>query len=289
MRTIEKILVMLHADPAEDLALARGKQLAQSLGAELQLLLCDPREEHAEYLDGLLTTLRGEGFRVQGEQVQGQPQHAYAAILAAHQLHACDLVIKQHYRSPLLSQLFRLADDWQLSRELPTPLLLVKTARPWTDSIVLAAMDIDHQDQEHRALQGNIIDYTADLCRLFHAELHVVCAYTAPPLADPDIHIEQAIAQHCHDQCQWFQREYALAERHLHIAEGPAKSLIPRVAREQGAALTVLGTVARRGLGGMLVGNTAETVLERLDSDVLILKPHELPAKRVEPSGQRAA
>lgn len=289
MRTIEKILVMLHADSAEDLALARGKQLAQALDAELQLLLCDPREEHAEYLDGLLTTLRGEGFRVQGEQAQGLPQHACATILAAHQRHACDLVIKQHHRSPLLSQLFRLPDDWQLSRELPTPLLLVKTARPWTSNIVLAAMDVDHQDPEHRALQGNIIDYSADLCCLFHAELHVVSAYTAPILADPAIHIEQAIAQHCHDQCEWFQHEYELAERRLHISEGPAKSLIPRVASEQGAALTVLGTVARRGLGGMLIGNTAEAVLDRLHSDVLILKPHELPAKRVESSGQRAA
>ena len=268
MRTIEKIL------------------LAQTLGAELQLLLCDPHEGHTEYLEGLLAKLRREGFRVQGEQVKGQPHHACSAILAAHQRHACDLVIKQHHPDSTLSQLFTLPDDWQLSRELPTPLLLVKTPRCWEGGTVLATMDVDHLDQEHRALQGNVMDYTAELCRLFQAELHVVSAYSAPalPLADPAIGIDQAIAQHCHDQ-----HEYELAERHLHIGEGPAKTLIPRVANEQGAVLTVVGTIGRSGLGGILVGNTAETVLDRLNSDVLILKPHELPVKRVEPSGHRAA
>ncbi|TWC33565.1 nucleotide-binding universal stress UspA family protein [Pseudomonas sp. SJZ079] len=289
MRTIEKILVMLHVDPAEDLALARGKQLAQTLGAELQLLLCDPHEGHTQYLEGLLTTLRSEGFRVQGEQVKGQSHHACAAILAAHQRHACDLVIKQHHPDSTLTQLFTLPDDWQLSRELPTPLLLVKTPRAWAGNTVLAAMDVDHQDSEHQALQGHVIDYTAELCRLFQAELHVVSAYAAPALADPTIHIDQAIAQHCHDQCQWFQHEYELAEHHLHIGEGPAKTLIPRIASDQGAVLTVLGTIGRSGLSGILVGNTAETVLERLNCDVLILKPHEMPAKRVEPRGHRAA
>lgn len=291
MRSIEKILVMLRADPAEDLALRRGKQLAQTLGAELQLLLCDPHEGHTEYLEGLLAKLRREGFRVQGELVKGQPHHACSAILAAHQRHACDLVIKQHRPDSLLAQLFTLPDDWQLSRALSTPLLLVNTPRCWEGGTVLAAMDVDHLDQEHRALQGNVMDYTAEWCRLFQAELHVVSAYSAPalPLADPAIGIDQAIAQHCHDQCQWFQHEYELAERHLHIGEGPAKTLIPRVANEQGAVLTVLGTIGRSGLGGILVGNTAETVLDRLNSDVLILKPHEMPVKRVEPSGHRAA
>ncbi|WP_171011803.1 universal stress protein [Pseudomonas sp. 2FE] len=135
------------------------------------------------------------------------------------------------------------------------------------------------------------MNYAVDLCRLFEAELHVVSAYAVPALdlADPAIHLDQAIASHCHDQCQWFQHEYELAEHRLHIGEGPAKALIPRVAREQGAVLTILGTIARNGLGGILVGNTAEAVLDGLESDVLVLKPHETPARSVEQNSDRVA
>jgi nucleotide-binding universal stress UspA family protein len=40
-----------------------------------------------------------------------------------------------------------------------------------------------------------------------------------------------------------------------------------------GAAVTVIGTVARSGLSGALIGNTAEVVLDAVESDVLVLKP----------------
>jgi nucleotide-binding universal stress UspA family protein len=45
------------------------------------------------------------------------------------------------------------------------------------------------------------------------------------------------------------------------------------MAHKLGASVTVIGTVARTGLPGMLIGNTAEVVLDELESDVLVLKP----------------
>ncbi|MCY1465352.1 hypothetical protein D9M71_834870 [compost metagenome] len=40
--------------------------------------------------------------------------------------------------------------------------------------------------------------------------------------------------------------------------------------------MTVIGTVARKGLPGTLIGNTAEVVLDALESDVLVLKTDEI-------------
>ncbi|MCY1525773.1 hypothetical protein D9M68_607660 [compost metagenome] len=48
------------------------------------------------------------------------------------------------------------------------------------------------------------------------------------------------------------------------------------MARELNAALTVIGNVARTGLTGALIGNTAEMVLDALESDVLVLKPDDI-------------
>ena len=47
------------------------------------------------------------------------------------------------------------------------------------------------------------------------------------------------------------------------------------VAGQLGASVTVIGTIARKGLAGALIGNTAEVVLDQLDSDILVLKPED--------------
>ena len=46
-----------------------------------------------------------------------------------------------------------------------------------------------------------------------------------------------------------------------------------KVADELDAQLVVLGSVGRTGLTAALIGNTAEHIIDRLDCDVLTLKP----------------
>lgn len=62
--------------------------------------------------------------------------------------------------------------------------------------------------------------------------------------------------------------------------------LIPRTAQKLDAVVTVIGTVARTGLSGALIGNTAEVVLDTLESDVLVLKPDDIIAHLEEPGQQ---
>jgi nucleotide-binding universal stress UspA family protein len=58
-----------------------------------------------------------------------------------------------------------------------------------------------------------------------------------------------------------------------YLPKGPAVTEAPELANRIGAEVAVLGTLARSGLTGLLVGNTAEAVLHRLDCSVLALKP----------------
>ena len=62
----------------------------------------------------------------------------------------------------------------------------------------------------------------------------------------------------------------------MHIKEGPADIIIQQVARKLDAVVTVIGTVARTGLSAALIGNTAEIVIDKLESDVLVLKPEDI-------------
>jgi nucleotide-binding universal stress UspA family protein len=59
----------------------------------------------------------------------------------------------------------------------------------------------------------------------------------------------------------------------LHLIKGTAKAAIPKKARELDVDLIVMGTVARSGIPGFFMGNTAESILNQIDCSVLAIKP----------------
>ena len=59
----------------------------------------------------------------------------------------------------------------------------------------------------------------------------------------------------------------------VHLVKSWARTEIPFLVRELGADLVVVGTGARTGIGGLLVGNTVEMLLTQIDCLALTLKP----------------
>jgi universal stress protein E len=59
----------------------------------------------------------------------------------------------------------------------------------------------------------------------------------------------------------------------IHLIKGNPKLVVPECAREIGAELIVVGTVCRTGIPGLIIGNTVEEILNRIDSSVLAVKP----------------
>ena len=57
------------------------------------------------------------------------------------------------------------------------------------------------------------------------------------------------------------------------VVRGPPVAQLPRLAKKHAAALVVMGAVSRQGLKRVFIGNTAERVIDKLDCDVLIVKP----------------
>jgi nucleotide-binding universal stress UspA family protein len=60
---------------------------------------------------------------------------------------------------------------------------------------------------------------------------------------------------------------------HTHLEEGSPESVVPKFASNPKTDLLVLGSVARMGLPGLLIGNTAESILEKVDCSFLVVKP----------------
>jgi nucleotide-binding universal stress UspA family protein len=58
-----------------------------------------------------------------------------------------------------------------------------------------------------------------------------------------------------------------------HLSKGSAREEIPALAKRLAADCILMGTVARTGIPGFIIGNTAETILEQIECSVLAIKP----------------
>jgi nucleotide-binding universal stress UspA family protein len=58
-----------------------------------------------------------------------------------------------------------------------------------------------------------------------------------------------------------------------HLIKGSARKEVPTLSRHLEADLIVMGTVARTGIPGFIMGNTAEAILNQIDCSVLAVKP----------------
>nr|WP_180204926.1 universal stress protein [Pseudomonas sp. SbOxS1]NYU04920.1 universal stress protein [Pseudomonas sp. SbOxS1] len=276
MHTIRNTLVVVDSQQTNDLTLNRAKMIASATQSHLHLLACDKGNQHSSCLNDIQGTLVQEGYSVSTEQAWHGSSHK--TIIAAQQAQDCGLVIKQHLPDNPLMKALLTPEDWKLLRYCPSPVLIVKSARPWTGGAILAAIDAGSSDMEHRVLHSGIVSHGYDIATLAGGTLHMLSAHPYPMLsaADSVFQLKESIQALYRELCKTFQAEFNVSDDRLHIEEGPADVLIPYIAHKLEAVLTVIGSVARTGLSGALIGNTAEMILDTLDSDVLVLKPDDI-------------
>ncbi|MFF7064257.1 universal stress protein [Pseudomonas sp. NPDC008258] len=283
MQAVRSILVVLDPEHAHSRALTRAKLIAGVTGARLHLLMCDKRHDHHALLSLLSSQLHDDGYdNVTHEEAWRGNLHD--TIVYVQQAEGCELVIKEHRPDNPLKKALLTPSDWKLLRQCPCAVLMVKSERPWTGGVILAAVDVGNQDGDHRRLHASIVDHGFEIAKLAKGELHVVSAHPSPMLSasDPAYQLSETIEKRYREACKAFQAEYDISDERLHVAEGPADVLIPHFEQQLDAVVTVIGTVSRTGITGALIGNTSEVVLDSLEGDVLVLKSEEAIAHQAE-------
>jgi universal stress protein E len=242
-----------------------------SFGDELKVL----REEHCnrleEKLSGVAGQLRAQGYQVHTELVWGYPR--YEQIVRKSIDYSADLVI-QHTRSySKLARTFLSNDSWQLVRFCPKPLLLVKD-RSWkSEPVILAGVDPVHSHHKPLKLDYKIMDTATGLAAQLGGAVHILHAYleVGRPFALPD-KILQAHSQAFEELLT----DYDLPSENCHLVDESPVFALQRYENELGSDVIVMGALSRSRLADALIGNTAEKVLDYLESDVLIVKPQSI-------------
>ena len=73
---------------------------------------------------------------------------------------------------------------------------------------------------------------------------------------------------------EFLKRHYSSVDaKNVRLFKGEASDVISEFVRKNNVDLVVLGTVAQSGMSGVIMGNTAEKILDRVECSVLAIKP----------------
>jgi universal stress protein E len=302
MLDINHILVVLDADHPEQPAFDRALTLAKQVDASITVLsscyesYCEEGssfdvETRQKIKSALInkTTAWLESFRSEADN-QGlsfEPEvhwqkNIHDAVMESLNNSDFDLVIKDsHHHRGIVDRIFTHA-DWSILRHCPAPVLMVKSAKPWSHNRILASIDATSHDEGHKLINENILDFAEHLADHFDTDLHLVNAYPmvalafamVPEVTAPD-DIQDFVTRQHKDNCDRYAAKYKINDDHIHIAEGDPEDVVEAINKELDADLVVIGTVGREGLAGVLLGNTAERIVDRVPCDVLVIKPQD--------------
>jgi len=175
------------------------------------------------------------------------------------------------------------SDEWKVLRRIEVPLLLTRE-RPWGQHPRIAvALDPFHPRSEPAALDAKLFAMAHALATQLDAELHVLHTYEPlPQSAIFDEHrvtdftgLQEDVMQQHRQQLEallapW-QEEAGAAE--LHLLEGELHQQVAPFCEEYAIDLLLIGNVPRGTLDRLLLGSSAERVLNRIHCDLLVIRP----------------
>lgn len=221
------------------------------------------------------------GCRIRVCVALGSPPHE--AIVRRALASRADLVVAGCRAHGRARRLFLRNTDWELIRYCPCPLLLAKSRGAYRAPRILVAVDPFHVHAKPARLDDRLLAAGRDLARVLHGSVDAFHAYrpliasVQGPLGEPVVWESPAIEEvHGVQVRRAFDRlaeKAGVSRSRRHLVMGDVPSELDAAVRRLRAHLVVMGAVSRSALGRLLIGSTAERVLDELACDVLIVKP----------------
>lgn len=181
--------------------------------------------------------------------------------------------------------------DMHLLRKCPRPVWLMRPTGKANYAKIMAAVDFDpwSADGADDILNRSILELASSVALSDFAELHLVHVWDSMlsawageiPYETVKLQIEAERVRYqsgldylASKLRHWLGDEaYNYLSPQLHLIRGNARDEIPALAARLDVNLLVMGTVARTGIKGLIIGNTAEVILNGIHCSVLVVKP----------------
>lgn len=303
MRRFRRILVAIEAAKTEapPSSLVRAAELAKGTGAVLVVVMTVSKLEFTDQVMRLLggkssAALADEHYEIalqnackqarldelgvsfETKLLRGRP---FRQVILELQRSQCDMVILDS-SGPSNSSFFGPLEN-RLMRNCPCPLWVQKAGSDGEFDCILAAIDPQPETSKEEALNKRIIDLAASLAEWENAKLYVAAAWHVRGDALLRSRMSHDMFQrHVLDTAnaakEYFRQvtkasPVTIAAENANLELGDPSEVILESVAALKPDVIVMGTLARAGVSGMLIGNTAESVLSSVSTSVITLKP----------------
>lgn len=268
------------------------ERLARSTGlsaAQMTARLVEVRRAALADLARQTGAITAQGVHV----TVGKPFLEISRFVAAN---AIDLVVKSGERLGGSGRFLFASNDQHLVRKCPCAVWLRLPGAPHPPQTILAAVDVDDWDAREpetlAALNRRIVEMARHLATGPKATVVVLHAWDASgeglvglfaPGHDPRIAAQSYVNDVQSAHTASLDRLIAPYRAHAartggprivaRLGKGAVRSVIAEQAESLGADILVMGTVAKTGIRGVLIGNTAEDILNTVSCSVMTVKP----------------
>lgn len=261
-RRVKASLTLLHSEHSDEYWDAEAGGFVQASGGE---------GERRQVLDTVHAELSQQGVEA---KVVVRSEAAWLAIIQEVLREGIDLVVAGK-RTDIHSDDRKLGTvARKLLRKCPCAVWLEDPRDSADPSVLLAATDLT-------PVGDRVIELAAFVAQALGAKLHIVHAYSMSMEA-------QLEGEEARRDYELEKREAALKQiertlastpmagaAKLHVGlTSPAQAILEGV-KALRPELVVMGTISRGGIPGVLLGNTAERLLDRLDCALLTVKPKD--------------
>ncbi|MBF0471496.1 MAG: universal stress protein [Gammaproteobacteria bacterium] len=197
-----------------------------------------------------------------------------------------DLVIKPAGDKEGIKNILFGSTDMHLMRKCPCPVWVIKPSVKNRYKNILAAVNPDSEEGNNAELNDSILKLAISLAQQDRSQLHIVHSWEMP-YEDEFLSANSGIPKHeakelihgikLHHKDTFDEllgnHELSGLSIKTHLKKGDPAKVILDLSKEHKVDLIIMGTVAKTGIPGFFIGNTAEKVLNSIDSSVLAIKP----------------
>lgn len=200
--------------------------------------------------------------------------------------HGHDLLIKEAEPRDGAGSGFR-AIDMELLRQCPSPIWLCRPILHSRHHIrVAVAVDPESSEPAADALSKRLLELSRSLADSCSGELHIISCWDypfesflrgSPWVKMSEAQITEAVLnpqeEHRFLLDGLIKGSGISGDYRVHHVRGKAEDRIPEFVADQKVDILVMGTVARTGIPGFIIGNTAENIVQKLSCSLMALKP----------------
>ena len=298
------ILAILELDSEPDRLVERAAWIANAFDCDIHLVLFEPentlmsklfsissevdslrrevRSAQGKIVEEYADTIRESGIVVETSVLQLRPLDDH--ILTIADAVKPKVVVKTTRYHSIAERSILIDTDWQLIRTCSYPLWFVKADEMPDNPVIVAVVDPGHSHDKPAALDKEIVGSANAVAAATGGEVHLVHTYEV--LAELGAAVTWALKAEklCVDEIETRMKnehrelldklatENEIDVKNAHLLPGRAHEVLPAFTREKSAGVFVMGALSRWGIKKLVIGSTAERIINHLPCDTLIVR-----------------